>query len=62
MSGKTTEEELSAVLGWQPMSANRTLDCSKCREQIQKDEQAFMSVGAPNGRTFVICEKCKEGI
>jgi hypothetical protein len=62
LSGKTTEEELSSVLGWQPMSANRPLDCSKCREQIQKDEQAFMSVGAPDGRTFVICEECKKEI
>jgi len=62
VGGKTTEEELAAVLGWQPMSANRPLDCSKCREQIQKDQQAFMSVGAPEGRTFVICEQCKEEI
>jgi len=59
LSGKTTEEDLSSVLGWQPMTANRELVCSKCREQILKDNQAFMSVGAPDGRTFVICEGCK---
>ena len=59
LSGKTTEEDLSSVLGWQPMTANRQLACSKCRERIQKDHQAFMSVGTPDGRTFVLCEKCK---
>jgi len=62
LSGKTTEEDLSSVLGWQPMTANRRLVCSKCREQIQKDNQALVSVGAPGGRTFVICEDCKLAI
>ena len=59
LSGKTTEEELSSVLGWQEMTANRQLACSKCRDPIQKNHQAFISVGAPEGRTFVICEACK---
>ena len=62
LSGKTTEEDLSSVLGWQPMTANRQLVCSKCLEQIQKDNQALVSVGAPGGRTFVICEDCKLAI
>ena len=59
LSGKTTEEDLSSVLGWQPMTPNRELVCSKCRDPIRKDQQAFMSVGAPDGRTFVICKECK---
>ena len=53
------EEDLSSVLGWQPMIANRRLTCS-CRGcVIEKDSEAFMSVGAPGRRTFVICEECK---
>jgi hypothetical protein len=53
------EEELSSVLGWQPMIANRRLACSHCNGEIRKGKQAFMSVGAPGSRTFVICEACK---
>lgn len=59
LSGGGGEEDLSSVLGWQPMIANRRLVCSKCRQSIQKDDQAFMSVGAPGGRTIVICDGCK---
>jgi len=53
------EEDLSSVLGWQPMIANRRLACSHCGRAIPKGGDAFMSVGAPGGRTFVICEGCK---
>ena len=53
------EEDLSSVLGWQPMIANKQLACSHCGRAIRKGSQAFMSVGAPGSRTFVICEGCK---
>ncbi len=53
------EQELSSVLGWQPMVANRRLACSRCGRTIEKGSEAFTSVGAPGGRTFVICEGCK---
>jgi hypothetical protein len=56
------EEERSSVLGWQPMVANKRLSCSHCGASIEKGGEAFMSVGAPGGRTFVICEACKCGI
>jgi len=62
LRGKTTEEDLSSVLGWQPMTANRKLSCSHCGTSIQKGGQAFMSVGLPGGRTLVICEGCKNNI
>jgi hypothetical protein len=52
-------EDLSSVLGWQPMIANRRLACSHCGHPIQKGRDAFMSVGASGSRTFVICEDCK---
>jgi hypothetical protein len=53
------DEDLSSVLGWQPMMANKRLACSRCGRPIQKGSEAFMSVGAPGSRTFVICEGCK---
>jgi hypothetical protein len=53
------DEDLSSILGWQPMIANKQLTCSHCGHRIQKGNQAFMSVGAPGSRTFVICEGCK---
>jgi hypothetical protein len=53
------DEDLSSVLGWQPMIANRRLACSHCGGEIGKGKEAFMSVGAPGSRTFVICEACK---
>lgn len=62
LSGKEGDNDLSSVLGWQPMIANQRLVCTKCRKQVQKDGQAFMSVGAPGGRTIVICEECKNEI
>ena len=53
------DEDVSSVLGWQPMIANRRLACSHCGGEIQKGKEAFMSVGAPGSRTFVICGACK---
>ena len=53
------EQDLSSVLGWQPMIANRRLACSGCGCVIEKGSEAFMSVGVPGTRTFVICEGCK---
>ena len=53
------EEDLSSVLGWQPMIANKRLACSHCGHPIQKGREAFMSVGVAGSRTFVICEGCK---
>jgi len=52
-------EDLSSVLGWQPMIANKRLACSHCGHPIQKGRDTFMSVGASGSRTFVICEDCK---
>ncbi len=52
-------EEILSVLGWQPMIANKRLSCSHCGHPIQKGSEAFMSVGAPGSRAFVICEACK---
>ncbi len=54
-----SEEDLSSVLGWQPMIANKRLSCSRCGEAISKGSEAFMSVGPPGSRTFVLCEGCK---
>jgi len=59
IGGGMDEKALSSVLGWQPMSANRRLACSRCGRAIPKGGNAWMSVGAPGGRTFVICEGCK---
>lgn len=56
--GMDKEARLS-VLGWQPMVANRRLACSHCGGEIHKGKEAFMSVGEPGSRTFVICEACK---
>jgi hypothetical protein len=53
------EKDLSSVLGWQPMIANRRLTCSRRGCVIEKNSEAFMSVGVPGSRTFVICEECK---
>ena len=53
------DEDLSSVLGWQPMIANRHLACCHCGGEIRKGKEAFMSVGVPGSRTFVICEACK---
>jgi hypothetical protein len=62
LRGKTTEEDLSSVLGWQPMIVHRKLSCSHCGTSLQKGGQAFMSVGLPGGRTVVICEGCKSSM
>lgn len=59
LKGEVGDKELSSVLGWQPMTANRRLACSHCGGAIQKGSEAFISVGAPGGRTIVICEGCK---
>ena len=53
------DEDLSSVLGWQPMIANKRLACSHCGHPMQKGSGAFMSVGTAGSRTFVICEDCK---
>jgi len=59
LSSKVDEEDISSVLGWQPMITNKDLICAQCRSTVPKGGQAFMSVGAPGGRTIVICEECK---
>jgi len=51
--------EIEAVLGWQPLLANREMPCAHCAKRIPKGGQAFISVGAPGGRNYVICEECK---
>ena len=62
LSRGETEPDLSSVLGWQPMTANRRLACSRCGGDIEKGQEAHMSVGAPDGRVLVICPGCKEEI
>jgi hypothetical protein len=62
IGGGMDEKDLSSVLGWQPMSANRRVVCSRCGRPIPKGGDAWVSVGAPGGRAFVICEGCKCGI
>lgn len=62
IGGGMDENDLSSVLGWQPMTANRRLACSHCGRAIPKGGDAWVSVGVPGGRTFVICEGCKCGI
>ncbi len=59
LSGGVDDTDLSSVLGWQPMTTNRQVGCAQCAEAIPKGSQAFVSVGAPGGRTYVICEGCK---
>jgi hypothetical protein len=52
--------ELSQVLGWQPLVAARKVPCASCGRSIDRGESAFAGVGAPGGRTIVICARCKE--
>ena len=59
LSGGVDEKELSSVLGWQPMTANRRLPCARCGKEIEKGSEAFTSVVEPGKRAFVICGKCK---
>ena len=59
LAPKVEQETLEAVLGWQSMSANRSLVCARCGKAIPKDSEAFAGVGAPAGKTIVICEVCK---
>ena len=62
LSRGVDEKDLKAVLGWQPMIANRDLACSHCGGSIHKGKEAFMGVGSPDGRSLVICEGCKSRI
>lgn len=59
LGDRVGERELAAVVGWQPMTANKNLICVRCGRTVAKGEQAFTSVGAPDGRTFIICEGCE---
>ncbi len=59
LGSKADEQELAAVIGWQPMTPNRQLPCSRCGRSLEKDSDAFVSVGAPGQKTFVICGECK---
>ena len=54
-----SDKELSEVLGWQPLVANRRLTCNRCGKAVEKGDTAMTSVGSPTGRTIVICEGCK---
>ena len=59
LGGRASQKELSSVAGWQPMTANRRLACAGCGAAIAKGQEAFTSVGASGGRTFVICGECQ---
>ncbi len=56
---RATDAEIAAVLGWQPLRANRTMPCRRCGREIPKGGAAFLSVGAPGARPLVICEDCQ---
>ena len=60
LAGAAGAEELAAVVGWQPMAANRRIACARCARPIQKGDPAFAGLGAPGGRTLVVCAGCKE--
>ena len=62
LGGKATDEEIASVLGWQPMVAGRRIACCRCGRPIDKGADAFSSVGAPGGRTLVICKDCQCGL
>ncbi|MEW6440872.1 MAG: hypothetical protein AB1640_08025 [bacterium] len=53
------QSDLKSVLGWQTMTANRHLACSSCGGPVPKGQDAYVSVGSPDGRTLVICESCR---
>jgi hypothetical protein len=59
LAPKPSAKELSAVLGWQPLTANKAMACQRCGGAIAKGDGAFLSVGAPGGRAIVICGECK---
>lgn len=59
LTGGTSEKELREVLGWQPITVNRQLHCASCGNRIEKGKSALIGVGAPSGRTFIICEDCQ---
>jgi len=59
LTGAIDEKELREVLGWQPMTTNRRIPCASCEKQIEKGKPAYLSVGAPGGRTYIICEDCQ---
>ena len=59
LSGKVGKEDLESVVGWQSIIANKSLPCSCCNERIHQGEEVFMAVGAPRGRTIIICGECK---
>jgi hypothetical protein len=59
LTGGASDEDLADVVGWQPMTAGRSLSCARCASPVTKGEQAFLSVGAPAGRTYVLCEECQ---
>ena len=60
LAGAAGEDELAAVLGWQPMIANRRIACARCGRPIAKGADAFAGLGAPGARALVICGPCKE--
>lgn len=62
LNNRVDAKELVSVVGWQPLLANKRLVCPRCSDSIDKGSQAYMSVGAPSGRTLVICEKCKSEV
>lgn len=49
----------AGVAGWQPMIAAKRLACALCGRAIQKGEQSFLSVGAPDGRVHALCGECQ---
>ena len=59
LSGKVGKDDLDAVVGWQAIIANKSLPCSCCNRQIGKGDEVFMAVGAPKGRTIIVCGECK---
>ena len=62
LAGKASEKDLKSVVGWQSMIANQELVCAHCGNPLPKGSEAYVSVGAPDGRNIVICGECKCGL
>jgi hypothetical protein len=59
LSGRPGSAELSSVVGWQPMIANRPLACARCGKEVPKGGEAYVGMDARGGRNLVICKECE---
>ncbi|HPM77001.1 MAG TPA: hypothetical protein PK961_07920 [bacterium] len=59
LGDRADKSELAEVVGWQPLTANKHLVCAHCGAAIAKGEQAFIGLGAPGGRSLIVCAACE---